>query len=72
MAKTEEDFRKVAHQIIGEFEFLLDEKGIKIPSESREDSEKPDEDACIYGVEYYRLEDSILNILQDNFLKGGK
>jgi hypothetical protein len=52
--------RRIANEILDEFEELLDEKGIVIPSDDREDRE---EEACLYGTEYYRLEDSITDLL---------
>jgi len=52
--------RRVAIEILDEFEELLDRKGIMIPSENREGRE---EEACIYGTEYYELEDVITDIL---------
>lgn len=52
--------REVAIQIIDEFEELLAEKNVMIPSDDREGRE---EEACIYGTEYYQLEDSITDIL---------
>jgi len=52
--------RQVAIQILDEFEELLDEKGIMIPSDDREGREA---EACLYGTEYYRLEDTIADML---------
>jgi hypothetical protein len=52
--------RRVAIEIMDEFEEMLDRKGIMIPSEDREGRE---EEACIYGTEYYELEDVITDIL---------
>jgi len=54
--------RRVAIEILDEFEELLDRKGITIPSEDREGRE---EEACIYGTEYYELEDTVMDILVD-------
>ena len=54
--------RRVAIEILDEFEEMLDRKGIMIPSEDREGRE---EEACIYGTEYYELEDAITDILID-------
>ena len=54
--------RRVAIEIMDEFEEMLDRKGIMIPSEDREGRE---EEACIYGTEYYELEDAITDILID-------
>ena len=55
--------RELAIQIIERFETLLEEKGIKIPSKDREGN---DTESCIYGTEYYRLEDEITEILDHN------
>jgi hypothetical protein len=52
--------RQLAISICDEFEELLDEKGIMIPSSDREGRE---EEACLYGSEYYALEDAIVEIL---------
>ena len=54
------DNREKAIQIIEQFENLLSKKNIKIPSEDREDNE---DESCIYGTEYYELEDAIVEIL---------
>ena len=52
--------RRVAIEILDEFEELLGRKGMMIPSEDREGRK---EEACIYGTEYYELEDVITDIL---------
>ena len=52
--------RRIAIKILDEFEELLGEKGIVIPSDNREERE---EEACLYGMEYYRLEDTIADML---------
>ena len=52
--------RRIAIDILEEFEDLLDEKGIVIPSSDREGQK---EEACLYGTEYYRLEDTITDML---------
>ena len=54
--------REKAIQIIEQFENLLSKKNIKIPSVDREDNEDP---SCIYGTEYYELEDAIIEILDN-------
>ena len=59
--KTQKN-REIAIEIIETFEELLDSKDIKIPSEEREGDE---DEACIYGTEYYELEDSIIKILNN-------
>ena len=52
--------RRIAIKVLDEFEEILGEKGILIPSDDREGRE---EEACLYGTEYYRLEDTIADIL---------
>ena len=52
--------REMAANIIDEFEDLLDDKGITIPSSDREGNE---DEARIYGPEYYELEDEITELL---------
>ena len=61
--------REIAIEILDEFEELLGRKEIKIPSDDREpDGENPDE-ACLYGSEYYELEDIITDVLKREFRK---
>lgn len=55
--------QKIAIKIINEFENLLEEKNILIPNEERNHKE---DEACIYGKDYYNLEDNIVNILNNN------
>ena len=52
--------RRTAIAILDEFEELLAGKGVSIPSEDREG--RPEE-ACLYGSEYYLLEDTITDLL---------
>lgn len=52
-------------KIIQEFESLLDNHDIKIPSEDREG--EPCE-ASIHGIEYYELEDAITGIVYDGVI----
>ena len=52
--------KRLAIQIIDDFEQLLDQKNIKIPNIDRKGNE---DEACIYGSDYYNLEDSIIEIL---------
>jgi hypothetical protein len=52
--------RRIAIRILDEFEDLLDEKNVTIPSSGREGRE---EEARLYGAEYYTLEDAITGIL---------
>lgn len=56
----EEQARELAFAVIGEFEELLDRHNIRIPSRGREGGQ---EEACIYGSEYYELEDAIMDLL---------
>ena len=53
----EEQAREVAHRILEEFEDLLTEKGIVIPSDDRMGD--PDE-AHLFGMEYSHLEEAIV------------
>jgi hypothetical protein len=57
---NQERARRLAIAIIDEFEDLLAEKDILIPSADRQGRE---EEACIYGSEYWRLEDTITDML---------
>ena len=57
---NEEQAREIAIQILDEFEKLLAAKGIRVPSEDRE---RRDEEACLYGREYYELENGVTGIL---------
>ena len=47
-------------EIIDKFEDLLAINDIKIPNKEREENE---EEACIYGSDYYNLKESIIEIL---------
>lgn len=59
--------RRIAIEILDEFEELLAEKDIKIPSNDREPDGR--NQASLYGTEYYDLEDKISNILKREFRK---
>ncbi|HOJ78949.1 MAG TPA: hypothetical protein PLZ08_09880 [Bacillota bacterium] len=64
-----EKTRLVAIEILDVFEELLARYGIMIPDVERDDEkEEFDEDgieeACIYGQNYYELEDRITEILE--------
>ena len=63
MIKIEKE-REIAIEIIKEFEELLGRKGIQIPSQDREGNP---EEACLYGSEYYELEDGVTDILKKHF-----
>ena len=56
----EDKARRLAIEILDEFEELLEGHGLKIPSPDREGRK---EEACIYGSEYYELEDTITDLL---------
>lgn len=59
--------QKMCLEIIDQFEQLLEEKDISIPCEdSAEEKERHDSgnNARIYGAEYWRLEDGIHKILE--------
>lgn len=58
------DTRKLAISCIEEFEDLLDRKDITIPSDDREGNE---EEARLYGCEYYQVEDAVTEILTKRF-----
>lgn len=53
--------KEYANAILDCFEELLDEKGIDIPSDDREGNE---DEARIYGIEYYDLEDKVIGLLK--------
>lgn len=57
-----EENRKIANKIIDKLEDLLKEHEIKIPNEERCNNE---DEACIYGKDYYKLEDEITEILDN-------
>jgi len=54
--------RELAILACEEFEDLLDDKNIMIPSVDREGRE---EETCLYGSEYYALEDAVVDILME-------
>ena len=56
--------REVAITILDSFEDLLEELGITIPDQMREEDEG---EARLYGLNYYQMEDSIYNILKEAF-----
>ncbi|MEK6677577.1 MAG: hypothetical protein AABZ47_18230, partial [Planctomycetota bacterium] len=60
---NEELARETAIQIRDEFEDLLHEKGILVPSADREG--QPDE-ACLFGEENSRFEEAITAILMEH------
>lgn len=55
------ELKETAIRIIEKFEDFLDEKGIVIPN-----SEKDEDDSAsnIYGSDYYKLEDEIIEIIK--------
>lgn len=60
--KEESNNKEIAIKIIDEFEELLAKNNIKIPSQDREEIEN---EACIFGTEYYELEETIIDILEN-------
>lgn len=58
-----EKYREVASTIIDEFEKILNKHKIKLLNEEREGKEN---EACIYGSDYYNLEDKIVEILDEH------
>lgn len=60
-----ENSKKLAIKIIDEFEELLAKYDIKLPSNEREGNE---EEACIFGTDYYDLEDKITEIINEELL----
>lgn len=53
--------RECAGEILDKFEELLAKNDIKIPNNDREGGK---DEACIFGRDYYDLEDSIVEILE--------
>jgi hypothetical protein len=62
IAEQGHSMRELAILACEEFEDLLDDKNIMIPSVDREGCE---EEACLYGSEYYALEDAVVGILME-------
>jgi hypothetical protein len=60
-AEDDWPIREIAISIVDEFEDLLAEKGIMVPSADREG--RPEE-ACLYGSEYYTLEDAVVGVVR--------
>lgn len=58
-----EKYREIASTIIDEFEKILNKHKIKLLNEEREEKEN---EACIYGSDYYNLEDKIVEILDEH------
>ena len=46
---------------------MLAAKGIVVPSDDREGGE---EEACLYGTEYYELEDAVVGVLMEEASSG--
>ena len=57
--------RKLAIDILNEFEELLAVYNIKIPDSNRSGA---DDEACLYGDAYYRLEDEITNLIERTWI----
>lgn len=64
--KTNDELNKVSGSIIDVFEDFLDEKGIVIENEERDEDDSLSEDkkANIYGSDYYHLKDGIKKIIR--------
>lgn len=60
--KKMEENKELAIKIIEEFEELLSKHKIKLPNKDRQGDE---DEACIYGDDYYDLEEKITEILND-------
>lgn len=58
--------RKIAAEIMNKFEEMLNKHEIKITNEDRKDNENA---ACIYGNDYYELEDAITKILYNSTIE---
>lgn len=56
----------IALAIVEEFENLLEQKGIVIPNKERGDPDSGIQESCIYGDDYYQLEDRVKSILVQN------
>lgn len=55
-----------AEKIVELFESFLDEKGISVPCEDKDEEKERLKDscaACLYGSEYYRLVNSVQKLL---------
>lgn len=52
--------RELSIKIINEFENLLVKYNLKIPNEERQNNE---DESCIYGKDYFYLEDKITQLL---------
>jgi hypothetical protein len=65
----EEKAKEIAIRICDEFEDLLDEKNIMIPSADRKGLRR---EACLYGSEHYALEDGVVDILMEELAVGAK
>ena len=66
---NEDGAKEIEIRICDEFEDLLDDKNIMIPSSDREGRV---EEACLYGSEYYALEDGVVDILMEELAAGAK
>ena len=58
----DDQYKQLAADLIAPFENLLDEKGMRVPSDDREGNS---DEGCIYGSEYYTLEDELTEILKE-------
>lgn len=59
--------RELAARIVDLFDDLLDQKGIEIPCEDPDEQterHEGDNEACLYGMEYWTLVDKIEEMLK--------
>lgn len=57
--------RQLAIEIIEKFENLLEKHNIQLPNEERQQDQS---EACIYGRDYFDLEDEITELLENKLL----
>lgn len=59
--------RELAARIVDLFDDLLDQKGIEVPCEDPDEQaerHESDNEACLYGMEYWTLVDKIEEMLK--------
>lgn len=59
--------RELAARIVDLFDDLLDQKGIEVPCEDADEQierHEGDNEACLYGMEYWTLVDKIEEMLK--------
>ena len=57
--------RKLAIDVLDEFEELLATHNVKIPDSNREGEKY---EACLYGGAYYALEDKLVELIEDAWI----